>query len=107
MITEQDIRNALDGTLTRVRHVDNKVVTERVPLGHIPDHRPPCSMLPTSGKRGPGVMPRHLWTPDEDAELLALRRMRWSKSECAKRFKCSEEAVRRRLTILRQREAGQ
>lgn len=99
------IKRALDGTFTRVDRIDGKIVTTSVPRDYIPDHQahlPPENV----GKRGPGTMPRHLWTPEEDIELQRLRRLGWSKMRCAHTFNCSEEAVRRRLQLLRERQTG-
>lgn len=102
--TEQIIRAKLDGTFTRVRD-DGKVVTQVVPLDYIPDHQKKA--LPENhGMRGPGKGIRHLWTAEEDVELVELRRQGWSKMRCALHFGASEDSVRRRIRDLRDREKG-
>jgi hypothetical protein len=100
MDAEQIIKASLDGTFTRVRHTDGAVITARVPLDYLPDHKP--AMAPENcGKRGPGSMKRHTWTPDEDLELVRLRRLGWSKMRCSHAFNVSEDSIRKRIVTLR------
>jgi hypothetical protein len=99
---EQIIKAKLDGTFTRV-DIHGKVSTEAAPLDYIPDHQKKA--LPDNhGKRGPGVQRRHVWTPAEEIELTQLRRLGWSKMRCAHHFNCSEDSVRARLKMMRERE---
>lgn len=103
MDAEQYIKSKLDGTFTSVRWGawEPEFTTRKVPLDFLPTYD---AVPKPTGKRGPGTMPRHIWTPEEDIELQHLRRLGWTRMRCARVFNCSEGAVRHRLTILRQRE---
>jgi hypothetical protein len=101
-VTEADIRRALDGTFTRV-NVHGEFRTLVVPLDYIPNHAP--RVLPVGhGKRGVGAAKYRMWSPEKEAELVALRWIGWSQRRCAAHFNTSEDAVRARIRLMRARE---
>jgi hypothetical protein len=104
MQTEQIIKAALDGTFRRV-DFNGVYTSEDVALDYIPEHKRKV-WGNDHGKRGPGVQRRHVWTPEEEVELTILRWRGWSKARCALHFNCSEDSVRARLRMIRERETG-
>lgn len=97
--TETAIKAALDGTFTTIDRINNGVRTKEVDVDFLPDHFPPPQ--PPRDK-GIARRPRHQWTPDEDLELLRLRRLGWSKMRCSHAFNVTEEALRKRILVLRE-----
>lgn len=103
MFREQDIRKALDGTVTHISQNfvtgEVKAVAKTVPLDFIPDHTP--RMAPSGPmKNKPVGRPGRRWTLELDAWLVRLRRQGLSRGACARTMSISESSVSGRLKTL-------
>ena len=95
--TEELIRKHLDGTFTQVDH-DGKVRVGSVEDDFMPKYpsNGPIKIISALGEKK--YTP---WGPTEDDLLLALRRKNYPLHEIAAHMERSEEAVRKRLAVLR------
>lgn len=88
MITEQEIKAALDGTFTTFRHATQEVRTKRVSLDYIPTHKPygiyDEETAPVRGRQ---------WTEMEDALICKMWEAGYTFKEMAKQIGGSSSAV--------------
>jgi hypothetical protein len=94
MNAEQIIKAALDGKFFRLDVVTGAVTVKKVPLDHIPDHRP-ANMSDIVPDR---IAPAHHkpWTPEEDDLIVRLRGE-------GQRWETIARTVRRALSTIRLR----
>lgn len=80
MITELEMKEALDGRFFWLDHNNERIGCSLVPKDYIPDHAPAFDEESNaeSGRKG-GMTKRRAWTPAEDEMLLELRAqgLRW------------------------------
>jgi hypothetical protein len=96
MWTEERIRAALDGTLTRLAE-NGRVVTDKVKPDYIPTHK-------MSGGCTKGI-PRgnyRMWTPEDTALLLKLRAQGETTIAISRVLARHPRSIRRRIEIVEQ-----
>lgn len=91
--TEAEIRDALDGTFTRVTY-DGKIVTDIVGDDFRPSFKPPTAHA--GAKRGNYAH----WTENDDAVLLGMKQRCHSNAEIAAILDRTTDAIKSRLQYL-------
>jgi hypothetical protein len=97
--TEQQISLSLDGTFTRLTEAGH-VVRRKVPRDFIPAYDPPKEQKQASSQKGRKRGPCRPWSPEDDAGLIELRKMRVTKEECARLLRRCRKKIAERCNHL-------
>jgi hypothetical protein len=97
--TEHQISLALDGTFTRLTEAGH-VVKRKVPRDFIPAYDPPKEKKEASSTKGIKRGPYRPWSPEDDASLIELRKLRVTKEECARLLRRCRKKIAERLQHL-------
>lgn len=100
--TEQAIKNALDGTFTRMDRVTGKSVTKQVEKDYRPTHKPPGENAAAGGKEG-GRKSFLRFEEAEDHCIIAMHAKGYSNWRIGKLLGRKRDTIYRRIVLLKEK----